>query len=257
MISPRCDMNLGGQPAGMSLLEMMIALTLSALLLVGLVQIASAAASSTRLQRNQAHLQENARLVITVISRFVREAGYSPEPWDPGRELSGLSDGNADSVTGKSDRLAVKSWSDLNCFDNRNPELNALGQPAFYIRDVVFDLNSTSGLTWQCRYGPSEAEMVTQIRRQGLVQNVDSFQVLYGEDSDDDGLVDRWVKAGQWDTPGRILGMKFGLLLSSVDKVTEKESHQFQVLDAVLKKPADGRLRRVFEFAAAIRSRTG
>lgn len=236
---------------------MLIALTLSALLLVGLVQIASAAASSTRLQRNQAHLQENARLVITVISRFVREAGYSPEPWDPGRELSGLSDGNADSVTGKSDRLAVRSWSDLNCFDNRNPVLNALGQPAFYIRDVVFDLNSTNGLTWQCRYGPSEAEMVTQIRRQGLVQNVDSFQVLYGEDSDDDGLVDRWVKAGQWESPGRILGMKIGLLLSSEDKVAEKESHQFLVLDAVLKKPADGRLRRVFEFAAAIRSRTG
>ena len=257
MISPRSDMNLGRQLAGMSLLELMIALALSALLLLGLVQIASAAAASTRLQRNQAHLQENARLAITVISRYVREAGYNPEPWDPGRELSVLPDGNADSVTGKSDRLAVKSWSDLNCFDNRNAVLNALGQPAFFIRDVTFDLNSSRGLTWQCRYGPSEAEMVTQIRRQGLVQNVDSFQVLYGEDSDDDGLVDRWVKAGQWETPGRILGMRFGLLLSSEDKVAEKENHQFMVLDTALKKQADGRLRRVFEFAAAIRSRTG
>lgn len=257
MIYPRSDMNLGRQPAGMSLLELMIALTLSVLLLLGLIQIASGAASSTRLQRNQAHLQENARLAVTVISRFVREAGYNPEPWNPGRELPGLSDGNADSVTGNSDRLAVRSWSDLNCFDNRNPVLNALGKPAFYIRDVVFDLNSSKGLTWQCRYGASEAEMVTQIRRQGLVQNVDSFQVLYGEDSDNDGLVDRWVKAGQWETPGRILGMRIGLLLSSEDKVAEKENHQLLVLDTVLKVQADGRLRRVFEFAAAIRSRTG
>lgn len=242
---------------GMSLLELMIALTLSALLLLGLVQIASAAASSTRLQRNQAHLQENARLAITVISRFVQETGYSPEPWNTGRELPGLPDSNADSITGGSDRLVVRSWSDLNCFDNRNPELDASGQPAFYIRESQFDLNSANGLTWQCRYGPGEPDMVIQIRRQGFIQNIESFQVLYGEDTDGDGVINRWVRAGQWETPRQILGLRFGLLLASEDKVAEKHGYGFQVLDTAFKKKADGRIRRVFEFAAAIRSRTG
>lgn len=247
----------GGLSAGMSLLELLIALALSALLLLGLVQIASAAASSTRLQRNQAQLQESARLAITVISRFVREAGYNPEPWNPGRKLSALPDENVDSAASGGDRLAVRSWSDINCFDNRNPELDAFGQPAFYIREAVFDLNSSDGLTWQCRYGPSESDMVTQIRRQGLVQNVETFQVLYGEDTDADGVIDRWVQAGGWDAPNRILGMRFGLLLASEDKVAGKDGPEFQVLDKLLRKQADGRLRRVFEFAAAIRSRTG
>lgn len=246
-----------GQSTGMSLLELMISLTLSALLLLGLVQIASAAASSTRLQRNQAQLQENARLAITVITRFVRETGFSPEPWNPGHQLSGLADGNADSVTAGSDRLALRSWSDLNCFDNRNPELDDSGQPAFYIREAQFDLNSGNGLTWQCRYGPSEPGMVTQIRRQGFVQNVESFQILFGEDTDGDGAIDRWVQAGQWETTNQLLGMRFGLLLASEDKVAEQHIFGFQVLDKALKKQADGRLRRVFEFAAAIRSRTG
>jgi type IV pilus assembly protein PilW len=241
----------------MSLLELLISLALSALLLLGLVQIASAAASSTRLQRNQAQLQENARLAITVITRFVREAGYSPEPWNPVRRLAGLTRDSADSLPGGGDRLAVRSWSDLNCFDNRNPELDALGQPAFYIREAMFDLNSGNGLTWQCRFGPSEADMVTQIRRQGFVQNVESFQVLFGEDTDGDTVIDRWVQAGGWETPDRVLGMRFGLLLASEDKVTEKDNREFRVLDTTFKKKADGRLRRVFEFAAAIRSRTG
>jgi len=243
--------------AGMSLLELMIALTLSALLLLGLVQIASAAALSTRLQRNQAQLQENARLAISVITRFVREAGFSPQPWDPANVLTALPEGNADSLAGGSDRLVVRSRSDLNCFDNRNPDLDAFGQPAFYIREAVFDLNSGHGLTWQCRYGPSETEMVTQIRRQGLVENVESFQVLYGEDSDQDRVIDRWVKAGQWNASEQVMGMQFGLLLASEDKVAEKISRQFEILEAVLETKADGRLRRVFAFAAAVRSRTG
>ena len=148
------------------------------------------------------------------------------------------------------------SWSDRNCFDNRNPELNPQGQPAFYIRKVVFDLNASKGLTWECRYGPSEAELVAQIRRQGLIENVESFQALFGEDDNEDGLIEQWVTADQRKESGRILGMKIGLLLSSADKVAEKENRTYQVLDTELKKQADGRLRRVFEFAIAIRSRT-
>ena len=69
MISPRSDMNLGRQLAGMTMLELMNALALSALLLLGLDQIAAAAESSTRLQRNQARLQENAIEAITINSR--------------------------------------------------------------------------------------------------------------------------------------------------------------------------------------------
>lgn len=243
--------------AGMTLLELMIALTLTALLLLGLIQIVSAASSSTRLQRNQAQLQENARLAMTRISRFVREAGFNPEPWDEIRPALGLLGDSMDNVSGASDRLAVQSWSDVNCFDNRNPELDSHGNPAFFIRESVFDLNSSRGLTWECLYGPSLAEMVKQVRREGFIQNVDSFQVLYGEDSDRDSVIDKWVKAGQWLSSGHVLGIRFALLLASGDRVTEKTLGTFEVLDSTLVKQPDGFLRRVFRFAAAIRSKTG
>ncbi|MGD9344150.1 MAG: PilW family protein [Desulfuromonadales bacterium] len=244
-------------PAGMSLLELLIAVTLSILLLLGIVQITSAAASSTRLQRNQAQLQENARLAVMIISRHVREAGFNPEPWLPKTDLSALTDDNADDLPGGSDRLSVRNWSDLNCFDNRNPILDAQEKPAFHIREVIFDLNTSKNLTWQCRYGPTPSEMVTQVRRQGLVENVESFQLLYGEDTNQDRVIDRWVNAGQWGSPRQILGMRIGLLLVSEDEVTEKTSRQYRVLHTMSAARTDGRLRRVYEFAAAIRSRTG
>ncbi|MFC1688233.1 PilW family protein [Pseudomonadota bacterium] len=243
--------------AGMTLLELMIALGLAGLLILGVVQIASAAASSTRLQRNQAQMQENARLAMTLISRHVREAGYDPRPWDGISQELGLIEGSADSTQGNSDRLVVRSWSDLNCFDNRNPELDPNGNPAFFIRESFFDLNSSHGLTWECRYGPSPAELVTQVRRQGIVQNVDSFQVLLAEDLDQDSIIDGWTRAGYWNDESRILGVRVGLLLSSEDPLSASEISTFKVLDALLQPRADGRLRRVFDFAVAIRGTTG
>lgn len=242
---------------GMSLLELLIAVTLSVLLLLGLVQITSAAASSTRLQRNQAQLQENARLALTMIAHYVRESGFSPQPWLPGEDLPVLPASNANGLSVGSDRLSVRSWSDLNCFDNRNPDLDEQGKPAFYVRETAFDLNASNGLTWQCRYGPSGSQLVTQVRRQGLVENVESFQVQYGEDTNQDKAIDRWVDAGQWNSPRQILGIRFGLLLASEDEVSEKTSRRYQVLETMSATRTDGRLRRVFEFTAAIRSRTG
>ena len=246
-----------GRASGLTLIELLIALTLSGMLILGLVQIASAAASSTRLQRNQAQMQENARLAISIITRYVREAGFNPEPWNDALPYTGLTADSVDAISGDSDRLVVSGWSDLNCFDNRNPELDAGGKPAFFIREAAFDLNSSRGLTWQCRYGPSLAEMVTQIRRQGLVQDVDAFQVLYGEDSEGDNTIDLWVKAGQWGATERVLGVRLGLLLTSKDLVAERNSRRFQVLDERISKAGDGRLRRVIQFAAAFRSKTG
>ena len=104
---------------------------------------------------------------------------------------------------------------------------------------------------------PSLTEFTTQVRRQGFIQGVEFFQVLYGQDSDGDGSIDTWVKAGQWSDPQQILGVRFGLLLSSEDAVTEAVSKTYAVLDSTASKSADGKLRRVVVFAAAIKARTG
>lgn len=242
---------------GMTLLELAITMALSAFLVLGLVQITSAASSSTRLQRNQGQMQEHARLAVNTLSDAIRQTGFTPEPWNELYPPLGLAEDTLDNVSANSDRLAIRSWSDLNCFNNRNPDEDSSGNPLFYIRESVFDLNSDNGLTVQCRYGPSLTELTTQVRRQGLIQRVESFQLLYGQDSDLDGSIEAWVKAGLWTDSRNILGVKIGLLLSSQDAVTEAVSKSYEVLDSTVSRPADGKLRHVVQFTAAIKGRTG
>jgi len=240
----------------MTLIELLVAAAVAAVLILGVVTIASATSAASLLQRNQAQVQDNVRFAVNLLSRAVRQAGYSPEPWndDFGREA--LTAETADGGARASDRLAVRGWSDRNCFDNLNPDLDDEGQPLFYLRESVFDLTGAGNLAHECRYGPSPADLVTQIRRQGVVPGIESFQVLYGEDADRDGDVERWVRAGEWGDPSGVIGIRIGLLAAGEDAVLEPNSRDYDVLDETASRPPDGRLRRAFEFAAAIRGRT-
>jgi type IV pilus assembly protein PilW len=240
----------------MTLLELMVAVAVAAILILGLVTIASATSAASLLQRNQAQVQDNVRFAMNLLSRAVRQAGYSPEPWneDFGREA--VTAESADGGPGASDRLAVRGWSDRNCFENLNPDRDADDQPLFYLRESVFDLTASGNLAHRCRYGPSAAELTTQIPRQGVVPGIESFQVLYGEDADGDGDVERWVKAGEWSHPDDTLGVRIGLLAAGDNAVLERSAKDYELLGVTVSRPADGRLRRAFEFATAIRGHT-
>jgi type IV pilus assembly protein PilW len=242
---------------GMLLAELLIAVLLSAFLVIGLVQIVSAARSSFRLQENEAEVQENGRHAITTLGVLIRQAGFSPQPWNESFESQALTSDTRDRVSSRSDRIAFRSWSNLNCFDNRNPIEDESGEPAFFIRESVFDLSSRRDLTHTCRYGPTDAEFTTQIPRQGFIRNVESFQALFGEDRDLDGNIDRWVRGGQWSDEKQVLGVRLGLLLFSSDVVVEQSAQDFSVLDFQHRTRADGRLHHLFEFTAAIKGRSG
>jgi type IV pilus assembly protein PilW len=247
-----------GKPArGMTLIELLIALALASFLVLGLVQIVAAASAAGSLQRNQAQLLDRARFAIGFLGRAVRHAGYRPEPWNSAYADDALGDANQDGTSASGDRLELRAWSDRNCFDNRNPDRDADGQPRFYLRESRFDLTVDGSLAHTCRYGPALDSLTTQIPRQGLLPGVEAFQVLYGEDADGDGNIDGWLRAGQWTDARNVLGVRIGLLLASDDAVAEPVSGTFDVFGAPLQGPADGRLRRLFEFALAIRGRTG
>jgi type IV pilus assembly protein PilW len=245
------------QQQGMLLMELLLAALLSAFLVLGLVQIVSAARSSFRLQENEAEVQETGRHAMATLSALIRQAGFRPQPWNDSYILQAFTPDTQNHVSARSDRIALRFWSNLNCFENRNSILDETGNPAFFIRESVFDLNSTRDLTHTCRYGPTEAEFITQIRRQGFIRNVDSFQVLFGEDRDDDGNIDRWVLGGEWSDEKQVLGVRLGLLLRSSDVVVEQAEEDFSILDFQYTTRADGKLHRLFEFTSAIKGRNG
>lgn len=61
---------------GLTMVELMVALVLSSLLTLGVIQVFIANKTSYRLQEAQARLQENARFALTVISNELRRAGH-------------------------------------------------------------------------------------------------------------------------------------------------------------------------------------
>jgi len=242
---------------GLTLVELLVALALTAILMLALVRYATAAGASQRLQDNQALFQDQARVVYRMLSTAIGEAGFSPTPWNPSTDARDPFAGSIDGVTSRSDRLVIRALSDRNCFENLNPETGADGRPAFFLREQSWDLNDDAQLTRTCRYGPDESTLVTQVRRQGRVPGVEAFRFRFAADGDGDGDADRWVAAGGWSDPGQVLGVRVGLLLRGADAVVEPVAGAHDVLGVTFESPADGRLRSVFEFTVAVRGRTG
>ena len=243
--------------AGMTLMELLIAMALTSLLLLGLVQVVAAAGSAARFQNNQGQLAENSRYAIELLRGTVRQAVFSPLPWDDGADTPGITESTMDAAAHGSDRLVIRSWSDLNCFNNRNPVQNAEGAPRFFLRESTFDLTGSKNLAHGCKYGPSADDMTTQIQRQGIISGVDSFQLLFGEDADGDGDIERWVKAGQWLDRDHILAVRVGILLASEEAVAEHGAAEYMVLDTQFRPRARGKLMRLVQFTTAIKGKTG
>lgn len=238
---------------GMTLLELLMTMVMTSLLMIGMVHFASAAGSSNRLMENQALLQDQLRVSRRVLAPAIMPAGFNPSPWDASFSLVPFGEGTGNAVSAGNDRLVVRSWSDRNCFDNLNPVKDAQGEPAFHIRESAFDVSGDGHLTRDCGYGPALSDMTVQIRRQGLIPGVESFQLLFGEDTDANGNIDRWSRAQDWEDEKSIMGIRVGMLLASRDAVADPAPITYRVLDETESSRADGKLRVSAEFVFALR----
>lgn len=242
---------------GMALVELLVAMLIGAILLTGLVQIAASARSSFRLQEGLAEVQESGRFVMDSLGSILRQSAFTPEPWSDTTDPVGLTSDTMDSSSTRGDRLVVRTWSDRNCFGNLNPARDGADLPRFYLRESVLELNGSNNLAHTCRYGPSADLFVTQLQRQGLVENVEAFQAQYAEDTDGDGEADHWVGGNDWLDERRVLGLRLAVLIKSSQSVTEPASRVYQVLDESITTSADGKLRRVFTLTQAFLGRSG
>lgn len=242
--------------SGFSLMELMIAIFLSSVLTTGLVQLVSSSVSAYRLQLSQSHLEESIRYAHDVLKSHITQAGYHPTPWQIQTRAPALT---GESLNGylpaSQDRLGLQRWSMKNCYGNENPVTDSDGEPLFYLLQTRFHVNSAGNLAITCRYGPDDSRLTTQINSFGLVEGVESMQVLYAEDRNGDNYADRWVTGEAWQQEGNIRAVKIGLMLSAQQVSGEAVSEQKTLLDETITTPADGYLRRVSTFTVAIRGR--
>jgi len=240
---------------GFSLLEVMIGVCLSSLLMSGVVQLMSASVTAYRLQLSQSQVEDSGRYAREVLTTHIGQAGFEPQPWLNLPGLPALTDESIDGSGSAPDQLGLQRWSSSNCYGNENPVTDSDGQPAFYLLQTRFSINTANNLAMTCRYGPDASSLQTQMNNFGLVEDVESMQVLYALDSDGDEIADGWVTAGSWLRESDIRAVKVALLISTTQTFDENAGTEYTLLDQPITTPADGHLRTVSTLTTAIRGR--
>lgn len=88
-----------------------------------------------------------------------------------------------------------------------------------------------------------------------LAAGVENMQVLYGEDTDNDRSVNRYVTADNVADMNRVISFKLSFLMATLaNNITSKP--QPYTFDGVTVTPADRKLRRVFSTVVNLRNRT-
>jgi len=236
-------------------MEVMIAMFLSSILISGIVQLLAGSLSAYRLQLSQSQLEESSRYARDVLMTHISQAGYQPEPWLNQPQFPALTDEALDRNLFQGDQLGLQRWSRHNCYGNENPLIDNDGQPEFHLLQTRFHVNTSNNLAMTCRYGPNAAQLHTQINNYGLVEEVESMQVLYAEDQNGDDIADRWVTAQAWHQESNIRAIKVALLLSTNQAFDQPAVAQITLLDESLTVPADGHLRKISSLTTAIRGR--
>lgn len=240
---------------GFSLMEMMIGIFLSTLLMTGIVQLLSGSVAAYRLQLSLSQMEESARYARAVLSTHISRAGYQPEPWQNSSALPALTEDAVDGGKFPGDQLGLQQWSDHNCYGNENPIKDDHDRPKFYLLQTRFFVNTSKNLALNCRYGSDTSSLKTQVKNHGLIEDVESLQILYAEDQSGDEIPDRWVTAQAWEHESDIRAVKIALLISTKLPFDKAVSENLTLLDQTITTPSDGRLRRVALVVTPIRGR--
>jgi len=245
---------------GFTLIELMVALALGVILMLSITQIFAGMKSSYRFQENIARVQEQGRIAINLISQQARLAGFRRPAWDdPMQGFYPVTGGSADGGVGVNDTLQIMYMDDLDCFDLPNgaaihAETNL---PVNWYKQVTFSVDANDNLIWSCDYGPTIVGLAGEIINETIASGVDSFQVLYGVDTDLplDFSLNSWAVASAITPqtsiciqsrylcetdPGSLVAnmsngvpvsLQLGLLLRSPERVSSVDNVAFTVLD--------------------------
>ena len=234
---------------GFTLVEIMVAITLSLFLIAGLVQIYSSSKRSSILQNKLAEYQETQRFVLDFLNRDIRMAGFFDQSKQtsikPVTKFFINPDDAADSRNSKngsgtdSDVLTVQYEAATDCLGNNiSPDLaeNVGPNGQTIAINNYFILNKT--LYCKGNDGGSAGGARVALAAQPLIDGVVNMQVLYGEDLDNfvagqQPTADRYVHVEDVTRLDRVQTVRIALLFETTGPVKDKaETVIYKLLDA-------------------------
>lgn len=225
MISRACK-----QQSGFSLVELMVALTISLILLAGILQILLGNRQSMAVQRTEAELQDNARLARFVTENIIARAGYRVDPDKSVERLFPKTESTDDGqpgfptgaiVSGDNQAARVRFWAnnDFRGCDGGAPANTKATVFKIWVKDGALRCND-----------------------QPLTPNnsVAKFLVQYGLDTTGNNAADTYAS-----TPsgGAVLSLRLQILLKSdADVLPSPEIRRYALADGSTYPTADNRL---------------
>ncbi len=241
---------------GFSLVELMVAVLISSIVVIGIIQIFVSNRETSRVQTNLSRVQENSRFALEHISRVVRIAGYQGEDVDEWA-LGPLSPGNGGVVpvigtnndTNSSDTVTAVYMGSADGF-TRDCQGNIVAAATTVANR--FSLNASNQI--QCAVSINGAGFGADVP---LVDDVEAMHVLYGVDTDSDQSANQYLPADGVTNFNNVVSVRIGLLL-----LTEEDSlapladtNDYTILDQTVTAPGDRRLRRVLVTTIKVRNK--
>lgn len=222
---------------GLSMIELLIALAISSILIIGVTQIFIDNKRNYLFQRGQANIHENARYAEMLLNDYLAKAGYRRAPDDLpehafpqlGASADCLSFGIGSPVTATTDKRGICIryqpvvsgepdciGSATGAFDDAIP-FTSPPQSALVVLAIKYDQgDALDGGTITCkRIGSSAGE-------EALLGNVADFRLEFGVGTNDilnKALIttgDRFVSASDWtNNTGPIRAVRYSLLFAS------------------------------------------
>lgn len=214
------------QNSGFSLIELMVSLSIGAVIVLGATTVFVSTLRSFTVQNGLSDTNGTGRYAMQYLARHIRMAGYRDAEWE-----RGVLPDSIDFTGGASDTITVTYESRLGC--------NLVPAAVVTEIDNVFDV----------------VDGALRCNGRTIIEGVEELQVFLGEDTDGDNVVNHYVDAG---TPGidmdDVLTVSLNLLVSSdSDRVATAEvplAFDFWNTAAA----DDGRLRREYSITVGLRN---
>lgn len=256
---------------GVSLIELMVSLVIGLIILLGITQIFTANRQTYTIQESVGRLQENGQYAINFIARHLRHAGYYPNPYVvPGNKTShetlafnGVTPVNGNEGGGAAaDSLTVSYYTTgTDCVGNA-PTGGFVLEQATTQTSITTAGAIVPGIpaaitnnTFTIAPGAAgrPALFCNGIE---IAEGIENLQIRYGEDTDTDGFVDRYLAFDQVTDFSNVMIIQVALLAGTITEPTqEPDIKTYSLYGTIIDPVDDGRLRRVYTTTIRLRNR--
>lgn len=236
---------------GFTLVELMIALTISLVLLLVIGTTFVSSRQAFRVQEDNARIQESGRFALEILGRSIKQAGHADIPFTGFKvEFDGTAINGTAGAVGVADTLTIQ-------YDGTIGDRDCEGNPVTATGNIIqnhFNIDALNARL-QCDGTIDVVPLAPNAPPSGveLVENVEDLQILYGIDTNGDQSANQYIALpANWD---QVVTARVCVLVRSEKTNIVAAGNYLDCNGDAVAVQADLRLRRAFSATFNLRNR--